>query len=100
MRYLLLPFTPRYILLTIALLGTLALVAIAALDPETLPALSLPILGGLLLLGICDLIQTRHAILRNYPIAAASSSSISGLPFFSMRARGTTASVCGLKTFD
>jgi hypothetical protein len=102
MRYLLLPFTPRYILLTIALLGTLALAAIAALDPETLPALSLPlaILGGLLLLGICDLIQTRHAILRNYPIAAASSSSISGLPFFSIRARGTTASVCGLKTFD
>jgi len=70
MRYLLLPFTPRYILLTIALLGTLALAAIAALDPETLPVRSLPlaILGGLL--GICDLIQTRHAILRNYPIAA------------------------------
>ena len=66
MRYLLLPFTPRYILLTIALLGTLALAAIAALDPETLPVLSLPlaILGGLLLLGICDLLQTRHAILR------------------------------------
>jgi len=72
MRYLLLPFTPRYILLTIALLGTLALAGVAALDPETLPVLSLPlaILGGLLLLGICDLIQTRHAILRNYPIAA------------------------------
>ncbi len=42
MRYLLLPFTPRYILLTIALLGTLALAGVAALDPETLPALSLP----------------------------------------------------------
>lgn len=72
MRYLLLPFTPRYILLTIALLGTLALAAIAALDPETLPALALPLaaFGALVLLGICDLIQTRHAILRNYPIAA------------------------------
>jgi hypothetical protein len=72
MRYLLLPFTPRYILLTISLLGTLALAAVAALDPETLPALSLPlaVLGGLVVLGICDLIQTRHAILRNYPIAA------------------------------
>jgi hypothetical protein len=72
MRYLLLPFTPRYILLTIALLGTLALAAIAALDPETLPALALPlaVFGALVLLGICDLIQTRHAILRNYPIAA------------------------------
>ena len=72
MRYLLLPFTPRYILLTISLLGTLALAAVAALDPETLPALSLPlaVVGGLVVLGICDLIQTRHAILRNYPIAA------------------------------
>ena len=72
MRYLLLPFTPRYILLTIALLGTLALAAIAALDPETLPALALPlaVFGALVMLGICDLIQTRHAILRNYPIAA------------------------------
>ena len=59
MRYLLLPFTPRYILLTIALLGTLALAGVAALDPKTLPVLSLPlaILGGLLLLGICDLIR-------------------------------------------
>ena len=41
MRYLLLPFTPRYILLTIALLGTLALTTVAVLDPETLPALGL-----------------------------------------------------------
>jgi len=40
-----LPFTPRYILLTIAL-GLLALV------------------------GLRDLSQTKHAILRNYPIAA------------------------------
>jgi len=38
MRYLLQPFTPRYILLTIALLWTLALAGIAVLDPETLPA--------------------------------------------------------------
>jgi hypothetical protein len=42
MRYLLLPFTPRYILLTNALLGTLALAAVTALDPETLAALSPP----------------------------------------------------------
>jgi hypothetical protein len=53
MRYLLLPFTPRYILLTISLLGTLALAAVAALDPETLPALSLPlaVVGGLVVLA-------------------------------------------------
>lgn len=72
MRYLLLPFTPRYILFTIAILGTLALVAIAMRYPGAALHLTLPIafFSAFVLLGICDLIQTRHAILRNYPIAA------------------------------
>ena len=72
MRYLLLPFTPRYILFTIAILGTFTLAAIGLRNPGALPALALPLaaFGALVLLGICDLIQTRHAILRNYPIAA------------------------------
>lgn len=72
MRYLLLPFTPRYILLTIAILGTAALAAIAARHPDLALHLTLPIafFGVFVLLGICDLVQTRHAILRNYPIAA------------------------------
>ena len=72
MRYLLLPFTPRYILFTIAILGTFTLAAIGLRHPGALPALALPLatFGALILLGICDLIQTRHAILRNYPIAA------------------------------
>ena len=72
MRYLLLPFTPRYILFTIAILGTFTLAAIGLRHPGALPALALPLaaFGALVLLGICDLIQTRHAILRNYPIAA------------------------------
>ena len=39
MRYLLLPFTPRYILLTIALLGTLALAAIGGVIPKRSPLL-------------------------------------------------------------
>jgi glutamate synthase domain-containing protein 2 len=72
MRYLLLPFTPRYILFTIAILATFALAAIGLRHPNALPALALPlaVFGALVLLGICDLMQTRHAILRNYPIAA------------------------------
>ena len=72
MRYLLLPFTPRYILFTIAILRTFALAAIGLRHPGALPALALPlaVFGALVLLGICDLMQTRHAILRNYPIAA------------------------------
>ena len=72
MRYLLLPFTPRYILLTIALLGYSALAGVAALDPETLPALGLPLqfLRFAAYSAFRDLVQTRHAILRNYPIAA------------------------------
>jgi hypothetical protein len=72
MRYLLLPFTPRYILFTIAILATFALGAIGLRHPNALPALALPlaVFGALVLLGICDLMQTRHAILHNYPIAA------------------------------
>src|SRR5262245_39071031 len=72
MRYLLLPFTPRYIVLTIAIVVTLALAAIALVDPGTMPEIALPlaVFGAFVLLGMRDLVQTRHAILRNYPIAA------------------------------
>ena len=72
MRYLLLPFTPRYILLTIAVLATVALGAISLRYPDALPALALPlaVFGAFVVLGIRDLMQTRRAILRNYPIAA------------------------------
>ena len=62
MRYLLLPFTPRYILFTIAILATFALAAIGLRHPNALPVLALPlaVLGALVLLGICDLMQTRR----------------------------------------
>ena len=72
MRHLLLPFTPRYILLTIAAVGTVVFVVLGSLYADDFPPLVLPLafFGAFLLLGICDLIQTRHAILRNYPIAA------------------------------
>ena len=72
MRPLLLPFSPRYILLTISVTGTAACAAAAWRDPLSLPYLLLPLafFGALTVLGIRDLTQSRHAILRNYPIAA------------------------------
>ena len=72
MRALLLPFRPRYILLTIALAGTAAFAAAAWRNPDSLPHYLLPIafFGAFAVLGLRDLMQRRHAILRNYPIAA------------------------------
>ena len=71
-RPLLLPFSPRYILLTIAFAGTAAFATAAWRAPENLPYFLLPLafFGAFAILGIRDLTQRRHAILRNYPIAA------------------------------
>lgn len=72
MRFLLLPFTPRYILLTIVLALTAALSTLLwqRLDLAVYLALPLALTGALSLLGLRDLLQSRHAVLRNYPIAA------------------------------
>lgn len=72
MRNLLLPFTARYIVLTLAVLGFAACVALAFRYPHAILHLSLPLalFGFFTGLGVHDLIQTKHAILRNYPIAA------------------------------
>jgi glutamate synthase domain-containing protein 2 len=72
MGLLLLPFTPRYILLTIALLGAGGLAAIVIESPALLGYLALPlgIFAAFALLGVRDLFQKRHSILRSYPIAA------------------------------
>jgi glutamate synthase domain-containing protein 2 len=66
----LLPFTARYICLTLAAAGTLACLIGVAVNPAVwwLPGLGL--FGGLTALGIHDLLQTRHAVLRSFPIAA------------------------------
>jgi glutamate synthase domain-containing protein 2 len=64
-------FSPRFITLTLSVLASAVLLVAAAGHPESL-ALIVP-LGvclGLVIVGILDLVQTRHAILRNYPIAA------------------------------
>ena len=72
MRHLLLPFTPRYILLTLAVLGTAAFAALIWRYPEAALHLAVPlaVFGFFAALGVRDLVQTKHAILRNYPIAA------------------------------
>jgi glutamate synthase domain-containing protein 2 len=72
MRYLLLPLTPRYILLTLALAATAAFAVTGLRNQDHWLYIAAPLLvtGGLSLLGLRDLTQTKHAILRNYPIAA------------------------------
>lgn len=72
MRNLLLPFTPRYTLLTLAALGTVLLAALIWRYPQISVHLAVPlgIFSLFTLLGVHDLLQTKHAILRNYPIAA------------------------------
>jgi hypothetical protein len=72
MRFLLLPFSPRYILLSTAFAGAAAFGAHAWRDPGSLPYVLLPLafFGFFAVLGVRDLTQRKHAILRNYPIAA------------------------------
>lgn len=70
--WLLTPFTPRYMTLTVCLALTVILLGVILRDPAWLTYLILPLVvfGGLSLVGLRDLTQPRHAILRNYPIAA------------------------------
>ncbi len=70
--HVLMPFAPRFLLYTIAVAGTALLAGLAFWQPGLLPLLSVPIavLAGFAVLGTIDLMQTRHAVLRNYPISA------------------------------
>ena len=72
MDYAFLPFTPRFIVFTLSIVAFVLLLAGIAHFPGATPLLSaLAVLaGGLVLLGTLDLLQTRHSILRNYPISA------------------------------
>jgi glutamate synthase domain-containing protein 2 len=69
---LLLPFSPRFIVFTICSVATILLAGIVAADPETVDLALVPLLlfGALTIVGIRDLLQTHHAVLRNYPITA------------------------------
>ncbi|MFM9500725.1 hypothetical protein ACKI1Q_45075, partial [Streptomyces galilaeus] len=72
MSVLLLPFTPRYIVLTLSLALAAGAGAAIALLPETwLWTVPMAVIFGLLsVVGLSDLLQRKHAILRNYPISA------------------------------
>src|SRR5215471_15381698 len=72
MRVLLLPFTPRFVIYTLSIVLTALFAALAWHTPGDIPYVGvfLGLFGGLSVLGTCDLVQKRHAILRNYPISA------------------------------
>ena len=74
METLLLPFSPRFIVLTICAVITALLLGVGIFDhnPKAWDVVLIPIIifGALTLLGIRDLLQKGHAVLRNYPISA------------------------------
>jgi glutamate synthase domain-containing protein 2 len=72
METLMLPFSPRFIILTICAVITALLVTLGGFEPRLFKFLWIPILifGGLTALGFSDLLQKSHAVLRNYPITA------------------------------
>ncbi|MGE0627947.1 MAG: FMN-binding glutamate synthase family protein [Hyphomicrobiaceae bacterium] len=73
MHWLILPFRTRYIAFTVSCLATLALAWFTYRNwPHLSAILSVPlaIAASLALLGTHDILQKRHSILRNYPIAA------------------------------
>src|SRR5215467_12621738 len=72
MRPLVLPFSPRFIALTLCLVATALLCGILYAQPSSILELSIPLalFGVLSVVGVHDLVQTRHAVLRNYPISA------------------------------
>jgi glutamate synthase domain-containing protein 2 len=67
-----LAFTLRFIVYTLSTLLTAALLLTVLAYPAAidLAAVPLAVFAGFTVLGTRDLIQTRHAVLRNYPISA------------------------------
>ena len=65
-----LPFYKRYIAYTLSFIGLAALIASLYYFPDLLPYLAIPclILITLVTIGTRDLLQTRHSVLRNYPL--------------------------------
>src|SRR3954469_17801305 len=64
------PFTARYISLTVAAIGTLLFALCGALQAPFWWLPGFVVFGGFTALGTRDLLQTRHAVLRNYSISA------------------------------
>jgi glutamate synthase domain-containing protein 2 len=72
MRTLRLAFSPRFIVYSLSILCTAALLLTILSDPGTfdIAAVPLAVFAWLTVLGTYDLFQTRHSVLRNYPISA------------------------------
>jgi glutamate synthase domain-containing protein 2 len=72
METLMLPFSPRFIVLTICAVVTGLLLGIGMVDHKVFDIVLVPLMifGALTLLGVRDLMQKNHAVLRNYPISA------------------------------
>ena len=68
---LLLPLTPRFIALTLAILSTVGFAIALAFDQQSiLLAICFSVALFLTIVGTIDLFQTSHSVLRNYPILA------------------------------
>src|SRR4030088_673813 len=68
---LLLPLTPRFIALTLAILSTVGFAIALAFDQQSiLLATGFSVALFLTIVGTIDLFQTSHSVLRNYPILA------------------------------
>src|SRR5450631_2454412 len=72
METLMLPFSPRFIVLTICAVVTALLLGLGIFDRKVFDLVLIPIavFAALTALGIRDLTQQSHAVLRNYPISA------------------------------
>ena len=65
-----LPFQPRFIVYTAVVIITVVLFIALLLSPSVYVAIPLVPFAFLMAIGTIDLIQTRHAVLRNYPLTA------------------------------
>jgi glutamate synthase domain-containing protein 2 len=70
MRTLLLPLSARFIVYTAVLAITVILLFNFYVSPSVYVAISFLLFAGLAAIGTIDLIQPRHAVLRNYPLTA------------------------------
>ena len=68
----LLAFAPRFLVYTASVVASVGLVILVLAQPQLLPVLAIfiAVFVGLALLGTVDVLQTKHAVLRNYPITA------------------------------
>ena len=72
MQTLMLLFSPRFIVLTLSLIIAALLLCGAIYHPRDILLFAIPfvVFAALSVLGIHDLLQKQHAVLRNYPISA------------------------------